>query len=997
MSSLPYGPSTIPRELSPYYISATEKDREEMLAFLGLSHIKDVFQHIPKDIQFSDTPQVCKRLNYYDLVSHLEDVAKNNNLFFSFLGDGLQHYKVHEIVPFVSNIRGLSTAYTPYQPERGQGTLHSLWIYAQGISALTGFKAVNSSFYDRSTAVFEALKTALRISKTKKTVLISEGIFPGDLEVVNTHARETPMNVVVVPMDKKSGSLDYSKLDVLMREYKKDIAAFCFPQINHFGNIEDFDRLTDDCRKHDILSIALVDPILLATGGLKEPAVWGSDGLGTTMFVGEGQHLAVAPHYGGPGLGVFGVVFRKDYKNYLRSTAGRFVGKAKDKRGRDCFCMVLSTREQHIRRERATSNICSNQSFMATLVGASLLAQGDIGLQKTLAKAKENTVRGLRLLTRYEGLSLAFEKSFFNEFTLKVSEKTSRLIQLARHDGIHLGVDVSSRGEGGQNLLLVSFSDIQTDDHFNALKKFLDKNFKDKGRSASLLPIKKEYLKKNKVPLPLQDIEKLKQFYLSLGEQNISPDDTLYPLGSCTMKYNPRINDWATSLPKFANLHPQVPEEDAQGSMAVLYYIQEYFKSITGLNATTTQPVAGAQGELVGLKMFQAYHRDRGESEIRNKILIPRSAHGTNPATAVMAGFQESDIIITESCEKGQIDLEHLKECLSLYKKHIVGIMITNPNTMGIFEQNFKEVSELIHSSGGLVYMDGANMNAIASWVDLGKLGVDAVHNNLHKTWTIPHGGGGPGDAVVCVSEKLEDYIPGIQIRKNDQGLFESYRAKKSIGSFHRHFGNFAHKVRAYTYLRALGSEGIQIMSAFAVLSAQYLFSKLKRELPTLPKGAEEIPRLHEFIITLDKEVFDNIQKLGIPKAKIIPRVGKLFLDFGVHSPTVAFPEQYGLMIEPTESYTKAELDRFLEILKSISKILRQTPEILKTTPHFTPVAHVDEVEANKSLILTEPIENLPHLPQNAINPNSLRSMKISLIDKKIFIAHKQFQNTPLL
>ncbi len=997
MASLPYDPSTIPREHSLYYISATKKEREEMLASLEFSHFKDVFHHIPKDIKFSDTPQVCKRLNYDDLTSHLEDIAKKNNPYFSFLGDGLQHYKVHEIVPFVSSIRGLSTAYTPYQPERSQGTLHSLWIYAQGLSALTGFGAVNSSFYDRSTAVFEAFKTALRIVKTKKTFFISEGIYPGDLEVVNTHAEGMPMNIVVVPMDKKAGILDSCQLDGLIRKYKKDIAAFCFPQINHFGNIEDVDRLTDLCRKHDILSIALVDPILLATGGLKSPSLWGSKGLGTTMFVGEGQHLAVGPNYGGPGIGVFGIVFHKDCKNYLRSTAGRFVGKTKDKRGRDCFCMILSTREQHIRRERATSNICSNQSFMATLVGASLLARGEIGLQKTLLKARLNAVRGFKLFTRYKGFYPAFEKCFFNEFTLRVSERPSRLIQLARGHRIHLGVDVSSRGGHEKNLLLVSFSDIQTDDHFTALKFFLDKNFKKKDTFCSPLSIKKEYLKTNQFSFPKINFDKLKKFYLSLGQQNISPDDTLYPLGSCTMKYNPRINDWAASLPGFANLHPQVPEEDAQGAMAILYNIQEYFKAITGLKATATQPVAGAQGELVGLKMFQAYHKNRGEGESRNKILIPRSAHGTNPASAVMAGFKENDIIITESCGKGQMDLDHLKKCVFLHKEHIAGIMVTNPNTAGIFEQNLHQVSKLIHSIGGLVYMDGANMNAIASLVNLSKLGIDAVHNNLHKTWTIPHGGGGPGDAVVCVSEKLVDYIPGIQIRKNTQGLFESYRVEKSIGSFHRHFGNFAHKVRAYTYLRALGSEGIENMSSYAVLSAQYLYSKLKQEFPTLPKGAEEIPRLHEFIITFNDVIFDNIRKLGIPKSEIIPRIGKLFLDFGIHSPTVAFPEQYGLMIEPTESYTMAELDRFLEILKSISKILKQTPQLLTTTPHFTPVGHVDEVKANKHLILTEPIEELPQIPKNAINPQSLRSMDISLINKEIFNAHKQFQNTSFL
>ena len=988
MSKLPYNPSDFPRELSPYYISATKKDRDDMLKVLGASCMEDLFSHIADNVKFSTPPKVCKRLEYNALASHLEFMAEENKILPSFLGDGLQHYKVHELVPFVSNIRGLSTAYTPYQPERGQGTLHSLWIYSQTLSALTGLEAINASFYDRSTAIFESLKTALKIKKTKKTVLLSEGIYPGDMEVVQTHASSTSMNLVFVPMDKKSGSLCRERLSALLEQYRGDIAAFCFPQVNHFGHIEDFDYLTDQCREQDILSVAVVDPILHGASGLKEPAVWGKEGMGTAMFVGEGQHLAIGPHYGGPGLGIFGIRFNSGCQNYLRSTAGRFVGKTKDQKGRECFCMVLSTREQHIRREKATSNICSNQSFLATLVGASLLGRGERGLKETLVNARNNALRGFELITRYKGFSPAFNRSFFNEFTIKVPQKARHLIKLARENGIHLGVDVSKRGTDGGHLLLMSFSDIQTDKDFNILKQFMDKHFEDEGISIDPTPLKESVRRKGSPTLNNLDMETLKSFYLSLGEQNISPDDTLYPLGSCTMKYNPHINDWAASLPGFANLHPQVPEEDAQGTLGILYAIQEYFKAVTGLAGVTTQPVAGAQGELVGLKMFQAYHRDRGEGKTRNMILIPRSAHGTNPATAVMAGFQAEHILTTESSHNGQIDLDHLKKYLSNYQNRIAGIMVTNPNTAGIFEQHFAEMAELIHKAGGLVYMDGANMNAIASWIDLDKLGVDAVHNNLHKTWAIPHGGGGPGDAVVCVSEKLVPYLPGRQIRKNAKGLFESHRTKKSIGSFHRHWGNLAHKVRAYTYFRALGTEGVRAMSGVAVLCARYLVAMLDKKFPMLPGEADDIPRMHEFIITLDEQTFNNIQKIGLSKTQIIPLVGKLFLDFGLHAPTVAFPERYGLMIEPTESYTKSELDHFVKVLHSIFTLLRERPEILKTTPHFTPVRYVGEAEGNKNLVLSEEIKGLKAVPINIIPPASLLSMGPEELVKKIIEVH---------
>jgi len=288
----------------------------------------------------------------------------------------------------------------------------------------------------------------------------------------------------------------------------------------------------------------------------------------------------------------------------------------------------------------------------------------------------------------------------------------------------------------------------------------------------------------------------------------------------------------------------------------------------------------------------------------------------------------------------------------------------------------------------GLVYMDGANMNAIAGIVNLDKLGVDAVHNNLHKTWTIPHGGGGPGDAIVAVSHKLVDFLPGHQVELKDD-TYSVVRAKHTIGSFHRHWGNFAHKVRCYTYIKALGDEGVKTMSSIAVLSAVYLYQKLKGTFPSLPAGGSESPRMHEFIITLEKEMFDGIEKSGTPKVQSIAKIGKLFLDFGLHAPTVAFPEQFGLMIEPTESYSKAELDRFIDIITAIKKILIDHPEVLMTAPHFTPIDKVDEVEANKNLILSEKITRLPEVIPNRIDPGPLKTMAVGDICMKIIEAYK--------
>ena len=497
--------------------------------------------------------------------------------------------------------------------------------------------------------------------------------------------------------------------------------------------------------------------------------------------------------------------------------------------------------------------------------------------------------------------------------------------------------------------------------------------------------------------LPLYNKPHNVQLIYKLENKDLALNHSMISLGSCTMKYNPYINDYAASLVGFTDTHPQAADEDVQANLELLYHTQEMFKEITGLPGVVTQPVAGAQGELVGLKMFQAYHRDNGNEEIKNIVLIPRSAHGTNPATATMAGFEtkkvagiQYGIVTIEATPSGEIDFDQLVETVELYKERIAGIMVTNPNTAGIFETKFKEMADLIHSVDGLVYMDGANMNAIAGWVDLDKMGVDAVHNNLHKTWTIPHGGGGPGDAIVGVSSKLLDYIPGGQV-KLENGVYKNFKTKKSIGSFHRHHGNFAHKIRCYTYIKALGGEGVRQMSAIAVLSAKYLYSKLQDTFPTLPVGSESSPRMHEFILTLSSDEFEKIATSGTPKAQTMARIGKLFLDFGLHAPTVAFPEIYGLMIEPTESFSKKELDDFVSVVKEINHIINEHPSVLKTTPHFTPVHKVDEVSANKNLVLSESITKFPTLFENIIDPKKLTTLAPSDVTKKIIAAHESF------
>lgn len=995
---LPYNPKALKRELTQYYISSTKAEQAEMLAAIKLKNLEDLYAHIPNDVKFDKAPFVCEELSYNDLIAHVEEVANMNNLKTCFIGDGLKNYKVNEIVPYVCNLRGLTTAYTPYQPERSQGTLNTLWIYSSTLSMLTGFEAINASFYDRATTLYEAIQTSLRLVKGTNTALVCESIYPADIEVLKTHASETGLKIITIPTDPETGMTNIEVARKLALEIGSHLSAIVFPQVNNFGNLEDVNELTDLCTELNIQSIALIDPMLIATDGLIPPVEYGSQKQGANMIVGEGQHLAIAPNFGGPGLGIFGIRYNEKNKLDIRSTAGRFIGRAKDQDGKNCLCMVLSTREQHIRREKATSNICSNQSFIATAAGAAILARGEEGMTESALLGRDYALQMAQVLTQYKGVNLAFPSTpFYNEFTLELPVTVASLQKKASAANLQLGVDVTERLKDGRNLLLLSFFDVHTDEDLEKLENFFRDNFEAEENDEFLPEIPENFLRTTKVGLPSLEIEEIKSFYDKLADLNVSPDDNIYPLGSCTMKYNPYINDYAAGLKGFTDVHPQAPIEDAQGCLKILFSIQEMFKSITGLPAVTTQPVAGAQGELVGLKLFQAYHRHNGEADTRNILLIPRSAHGTNPATATMAGFQtktvdgvEYGIVTIEADKHGQIDFDQMKAAIAKYNTRIAGVMVTNPNTSGVFENCFKKMSELIHGVGGLVYMDGANMNAIAGWIDLNKMGVDAVHNNLHKTWTIPHGGGGPGDGIVAVSHRLIEFLPGIQVTKDTSGKYGLEKAPHSIGSFHRHFGNFAHKVRAYTYIKSLGGVGTREMSAVAVLAARYLHEKLKPTYPSLPEGCDNEIRMHEFILTISKDTFARIEAGGTPKAQAIAKIGKLFLDFGLHAPTVAFPEIYGLMIEPTESYSKAELDKFVDVVNAINELINETPHVLRTAPHFTPVKKVDEVDANKNLTFMEELKALPALFSNVIDPIKLSKMNITDVSKEILRAHNE-------
>lgn len=990
MVQLPYDPAKISRELSRHYIPASDQDIQSMFKAIGAQNFSEMYQHIASDVKFSGPLNLPAELEYQALAQRMADLAQKNQIKTSFIGDGLQVYQTHEIVGHVCSIRNLTTSYTPYQPERSQGTLITHWIYQSTLAQLTGFEAVNSSLYDRASALFEAAVCAVRMAEAEaNTVLVAGTLLPQDLEVLKTHTAHTSVKCVLISPDEETGRIQATTIAQFIQNSPSKVAAVIFPQVNHLGLLEDVDALTDVCADHHVKSIAVIDPMLLATGGLKAPAHYGRQG--ADIIVGEGQHLAIGANFGGPGLGIFAVRHNSEKKNEVRETPGRFVGKAKDNAGRDCIVMVMSTREQHIRKDKATSNICSNQAFIATIAGAVILARGEKGMATSCQSGQLRARAIASKLGTIPGLKICYAKqAFWNEFSLMLPEPASSVIAKGREAGLHVGVDITGRTPCGCSLLKISCSDIQSQADADKLVAFFEKLYGRAQGTFTVAEIPSHLLRKKAVGLPTFALKELKDYYTKLGELNVSPDTGCFPLGSCTMKYNPHLNDWAAGLSGFTSLHPQAPIDDAQGSLELLWQIQEWFQKITGLPGVTTQPVAGAQGELVGLKLFQAYHQHHGQTQ-RDIILIPSSAHGTNFATATTAGYinrrredgAPSGIVILKSAPDGRVDQADFDAKIREFGPRIAGMMVTNPNTSGVFETDFKRMADAIHQAGGLVYMDGANMNAIAGWVNLQALGVDAVHNNLHKTWTVPHGGGGPGDGIVAVSDKLVDFLPGYQIQKQGE-RFVPIRPRHSIGSFHRHWGNFAHKVRVYTYLQRLGREGVQRMSAMSVLASRYLYSQLKPHFPSLPVAANNVPRMHEFILTLADEDFKRIEAAGIPKASIIARVGKLFLDFGFHAPTVAFPEVFGLMIEPTESYTKDELDRFAEAVIAIGQLVRTRPEVLQSAPRFTPVDRVDEVAANRGLILSEHLQTLPVINPNRLSPTLLNQLPVKEIQERI-------------
>ena len=587
-----------PREAYPHFVGGNETTRQEMLTSLGLNSLEDLYSHISPEVLFKNSPEF-EHLEFEKIIEKIQTLSSKNKIMTSFIGDGFHAYKVPSVTSDVAKVRGLATAYTPYQPERSQGTLVSLWIYQSLIRELTGVEAINASFYERSTCLYEAITCATRLQRSSK-VLISDGIYSGDIEVIKTLAAHTPVELEFIP--NKDGLVDYEFLKEKLE--KENYAAVAFSQTNQFGLVEDVDTLTNLAHQYNAKVISVFDPLAIAETGLKAPVEYGENG--ADLIVAEAQSLCLDPNYGGPGLGLFGIRYNEEDKRSIRQSAGRFIGKTIDIKNQECLTLILSTREQHIRREKATSNICSNQSFVASLAGAGLLARGTQGLNAASKNAHENAKTLATQLLQLEGVELAYNHAFFNEFVLKLSKPAKELISKGLKAGLEIGIDFTQAC--GFEAIKICTTDKHDKSDLDNLINFFKNEFEMSNKTPKLPTLESKSLRGLALEIPKISDEDIIDYYNKLGDLNLSPDDAIYPLGSCTMKYNPYINEWAASQEGFTKLHPQAPLENSQGSLELLYNIQELFTKITGLPAVTTQPVAGAQGELVGIKMFQAYH-----------------------------------------------------------------------------------------------------------------------------------------------------------------------------------------------------------------------------------------------------------------------------------------------------------------------------------------------------------------------------------------------------
>jgi glycine dehydrogenase len=883
-----------------------------MLATIGVGSLEELISKtIPDGIRIKNDLPVPAAISEFEYLTELKAVAAKNKIFKSYMGQGYYDCITPSVI--LRNVfenPSWYTAYTPYQAEIAQGRLESLLNYQTMVSDLTALPIANASLLDEATAAAEAMAMLFNHKNknhdhiTAPKFFVDANIFAQTKDVLATRA--APIGIEIIYGTHNETILDESFFGAIIQ----------YPDSN--GLVKDYRSFINSAHAVNVMVIMATD--LLALTLLTPPGELGAD-----VAIGSSQRLGVPMGFGGPHAAFFAT---KD--EFKRTIPGRIIGVSIDAQGNRCLRMALQTREQHIRREKATSNICTAQALLSNMAAMFTIYHGPEGL-KNIAKR----ISMIALVLNEELIEFGFEtvnKYFFDTIKVKVPdadiirrEAEQQEMNFHYFDDNHIGITLDET---------TSQKDIVRILHVFARSRNIQTATAGFDADASLLNIPTALTRTSLFLLhPVFNTHhsesQMMRYIKFLETKDLSLNTSMISLGSCTMKLNAATELIPVSWPAFSKLHPFAPAIQTAGYQQIIYELEQYLNKITGFAATSLQPNSGAQGEYAGLLAIRGYHASRGESN-RNVVLIPISAHGTNPASAVMAGMK---VVVTKCDEAGNIDVADLKARAAEHSANLAGLMITYPSTHGVFEESIKEICETIHQHGGQVYMDGANMNAQVGLTSPGMIGADVCHLNLHKTFAIPHGGGGPGVGPICVAEQLIPFLPG----HNSWNEEEQSNAVSAAP-----YGSASILLISYAYIKMLGAKGIRKATEYAILNANYMKARLEKYYPILYTGKNGTAA-HEFIV----DVRPFKASVGIEAEDIAKRL----MDYGFHAPTLSFPVAGTLMIEPTESEDKAELDRFCDAMIGIYNEIKsietgaadKKENVLKNAPHTQAVICANE------------------------------------------------------
>lgn len=880
------------------HIGPRESDLNHMFKTIGVENLDQlIYETIPNDIRLKNDLNLEAPMTEYEYLSHIQELGQKNKLFKSYIGLGYHPTIVPAVIQRnIFENPGWYTAYTPYQAEIAQGRLEAILNFQTMVMELTGMEIANASLLDEGTAAAEAMALLydVRTRDQKKNntckFFVSEEILPQTLSVLQT--RSTPIGVELVVGNHET--FDFSS----------DFFGAILQYPGKFGQVNDYGAFIAKAQENEIKVAVAADILSLAK--LTSPGE-----MGASVVVGTTQRFGIPMGFGGPHAAYFAT--KEEYK---RSMPGRIIGVSIDANGKRALRMALGTREQHIKREKATSNICTAQVLLAVMAGMYAVFHGPKGLKYIANKVHASAVTladALNKLGVYQTNTAFFDTISVKADAVKVkaiAEKQEVNFFYIDNQTISISLNETT-SLSDLNQIIAIFAEATGKEAFTVSGLSSQNNFPTSLERTSTFLQHEVFNNHHSESQLMRYIKKLERKDLSLNHSMIS-------LGSCTMKLNAAAEMLPLSMPNWNSIHPFAPTNQTEGYLIMLKKLEQQLNVVTGFAGTTLQPNSGAQGEYAGLMAIRAYHLSRGDAH-RNVCLIPSSAHGTNPASAAMAGMQ---IIVTKTMENGNIDVEDLRAKAFEHKDNLSALMVTYPSTHGVFESAICEITKIIHDNGGLVYMDGANMNAQVGLTNPATIGADVCHLNLHKTFAIPHGGGGPGVGPICVNEKLVPFLPTNPIVK--VGGEQAITAISSAP-----YGSALVCLISYGYITMLGAEGLKKSTEHAILNANYMKARLEEHYPVLYSG--EMGRAaHEMI--LDCRAF---KQNGIE----VTDIAKRLMDYGFHAPTVSFPVAGTLMIEPTESEDLAELDRFCDAMIAIRKEIEVASaddhnNVLKNAPH---------------------------------------------------------------